>query len=196
VIIDEHFADDRKPAEDLLEFSIWNFNVVVRCHPRCVEVTAEHVAQVPGENLRVSRAEFGALWALAEHLGDQPGPDDDYLVGVVLTCRWLANQPVWSPIVRRFEMPYAPVTWREHAAMPETIDAEYLAAVSPRAVQSEIARGAAATLEWTWHGSRRPPLDISSAAASRPCQPRSSARPSSRCGARSAVRPRGCQSVS
>lgn len=67
-------------------------NVGVRCHPGCVEVTAEHVARVPGENLRVDRADFGALWALAEHLCDQPGPDDDYLVGVVLTCRWLAGR--------------------------------------------------------------------------------------------------------
>jgi hypothetical protein len=31
-----------------------------------VEVSAEAMAKVPSENLRVSRADFGALWALAE----------------------------------------------------------------------------------------------------------------------------------
>jgi hypothetical protein len=113
----------------------------------------------------VSRGEFGALWALAERLGDQPGPDNDYLVGVVLTCRWLASQPVWSKAVNRAEMPYAPVTWRRHAAMPETIDAEYLVAVSRRWARPELTHGVVATLDWTWHGSRRPPLDISRAAA-------------------------------
>jgi hypothetical protein len=130
-----------------------------------VDVTAEHVAKVPRENLRVSRADFGALWSLAEHLGGQPGTDNDYLVGVIQTCRWLANQPVWSRVVGRAEISRAPVSWQHHAAMPETIDEEYLAAVSPRAVEPEIARGVAATLEWTWHGSGRPPLDVSHAAA-------------------------------
>jgi hypothetical protein len=130
-----------------------------------VEVSAQTLATVPGENLRVSRAAFGAVWSLAERLGGRPGPDDDYLVGVVLTCRWLANQPVWSQVVGRAEMPRAPVTWRHHAAMPETIDEEYLAAVSPRAPEPEIARGVAVTLEWSWHGSRRPPLDVPNVAA-------------------------------
>jgi hypothetical protein len=120
---------------------------------------------VPDENLHVSRAKFGALWAFAEKLAGRPGPDDDYLVGVVLTCRWLASQAVWSAALKRAEMPYAPVTWRRHAAMPETIDAEYLAAVSLRAPEPEIARGVVATLDWTWHGSGRPPLDMSRAAA-------------------------------
>jgi hypothetical protein len=131
-----------------------------------VEVSAEAVAKVPGENLRQSRAEFGALWAMAEELASRPGPDNDYLVGVVLTCRWLANQPVRSPIVKRAEMPYAPVTWRRHSAMPETIGAEYLAAVSPQAPEPEIARGVVATLDWAWHGSGQPPLDVSQPAAS------------------------------
>jgi hypothetical protein len=135
------------------------------CQAAFVDVSAEAVAKVPGENLRVSRAQFGALWALAEYLGSQSGPDNDYLVGVVLTCRWLASQPVWSQAVKRAELPYAPVTWRRHAAMPETIDAEYLAAVSRRWARPELTRGVVATLDWTWHGSWRPPLDISRAAA-------------------------------
>ena len=130
-----------------------------------MEVSAETLAKVPGENLRVSRTEFGAVWAMVEEWGSQPGPDNDYLIGVLRTCRWLADQPVWSGFLGRAEMPPAPVTRREHAAMPETIDAEYLAAVSPRAPEPDVAQGVAATLEWTWHGSRRPPLEIPHAAA-------------------------------
>jgi hypothetical protein len=130
-----------------------------------MDVSAEAVAKVPAENLRVSHSEFGALWALAEYLGGQPGPDNDFLVGVVLTCRWLASQPIWSHVIRRAEMPYAPVTWRRRAAMPETIDEEYLAAVSRRWARPQLTRGVVATLDWTWHGSRRPPLDMSRADA-------------------------------
>jgi hypothetical protein len=125
-----------------------------------MEVSAETLAKVPGENLRVARAEFGAVWSAAERWGTQPGPDNDYLIGVLWTCRWLADQPVWSRVAGRAEMPVAPVTSRRHAAMPETIDAEYLAAVSPRAPEPEFARGVVATLEWTWHGSGQPPLDV------------------------------------
>jgi len=133
-----------------------------------VQVSAEALAKVPGENLRVSRAAFGALWRLAERLGSLPrsGPDDGYVVGVVLTCEWLAGQPVWSSILRHWEMPVAPLTGRRHSAMPETIDAEYLAAATTRRpLMRERARGVMATLEWTWHGSGRPPLDMSTAAA-------------------------------
>jgi hypothetical protein len=52
-------------------------------------------------------------------------------------------------VAGRAQMPAAPVTFREHAAMPETIEAEYLAA-SPRAPEPDVAQGVAATLEWTW----------------------------------------------
>jgi hypothetical protein len=130
-----------------------------------MEVSAEAVAKVPGENLRVSRADFGALWALAEHLGEQPYRRDHYLIGVVWSCRWLARQPVWVSFLHRGEMPAAPFTRRRHAAMPETIDEEYLAAATARAFERDRARGVMATLEWIWHGSGRPPLDIPTAAA-------------------------------
>jgi hypothetical protein len=133
-----------------------------------VDVSAEVVAKVPGMNLRVSRPEFGSLWAAVEDWGGRPGPDNDYLVGVVLTCRWLGAQPVWSSVVGRAEMPAAPYTGRRHPAMPETIDAEYLAAAAgqvPRpnrpVSRPDLARGAVVTLDWTWHGSRRPPFDLS-----------------------------------
>ena len=127
-------------------------------------VSAEAVAKVPGENLRVSRADFGALWELAEHLGEQPYRGDQYLIGVLWSCQWLARQPVWVSFLRRWEMPAAPLTRRRHAAMPETIDEEYLAAATAAPFERERARGVVATLEWTWHGSGRPPLDISTAA--------------------------------
>jgi hypothetical protein len=128
-------------------------------------VSAEALAKVPGENLRVTRAEFGAVWSAVEHWASQPGATDYFLIGVLRTCRWLANQPVWSRVAGRAEMPKAPVTRRQHAAMPETIEAEYLAAVSPRVPEPDVAHGVAVTLEWTWHGSRRPPVDLPHAAA-------------------------------
>jgi hypothetical protein len=131
-----------------------------------MEVSVEAVAKVPGENLRVPRADFGALWAVAERLGERPATGDKYLVGVVFTCRWLARQPVWSTIINQWEIPAAPLTRRWHSAMPETIDEEYLAAAATAPeFERERARGVMATLEWTWHGSGRPPLDMSTAAA-------------------------------
>jgi hypothetical protein len=48
-----------------------------------VHVSAEAAAKVPGENLRVPRSEFGAVWALAEHLGGQRGDGGEYLLGVI-----------------------------------------------------------------------------------------------------------------
>ena len=130
-----------------------------------MEVSAETLAKVPGENLRVSRAEFGALWALAQRAGSEPGPDTPYLIGVLWSCRWLARQPVFSRVIGRWEMPAAPLTRRAHSAMPETIEAEYLAAATAPAFLRERARGVMATLEWCWYGSGRPPLDVSAAAA-------------------------------
>jgi hypothetical protein len=137
--------------------SVWRVTLVG------VEVTAERVARVPAENLRVSRSEFGALWTLAEQLGSQPARGDHYLVGVIYTCRWLAAQSVWSPVLHRWQMPAAPLTRRRHRAMPETIEQEYLAAATAPAFTHDRARGVMVTIEWSWHGSHRPPLDLSTA---------------------------------
>jgi hypothetical protein len=132
-----------------------------------VEVSAEAVAEVPGENLHVPRTEFGAVWALAEHLGDQPGDGGDYLLGVMLTCQWLADQPVPSILPRRVaEMPRSPITRRLQRPMPETIESELLAAWARHGGRPELARGVAATLEWAWRGKGQPPLDVSPAPAS------------------------------
>jgi hypothetical protein len=131
-----------------------------------VEVSAEAVAKVPGENLRVARAEFGAVWALAEHLGGRPGDGGDYLLGVILTCEWLADQPVPSVLPGRVaEMPRSPLGRRLQRPMPETIESELLAAYGRRGERPELARGVAATLEWAWRGKGRPRLDVSKAAA-------------------------------
>lgn len=129
-----------------------------------MEVSAEAVARVPTENVRVRLGEFGALWARAEHLGERPGVDDDFLAGVILACRWLAAQPVRSTITGRAEIPSAPLTGHRQAVMPETVEAEVLAAYSRYVVNRELAKGVAATLEWAWRGSGRPPLDVGHAA--------------------------------
>jgi hypothetical protein len=127
-----------------------------------VEVSADAVAKVPGENLRVPRPEFGAVWARAEHLGSPPGDGGDYLLGVILTCEWLADQPVPSVLPNRAaEMPRTPLTRRLQRPMPETIESELLAAYARRGARPELARGVAATLEWAWRGKGRPPLDVS-----------------------------------
>jgi hypothetical protein len=131
-----------------------------------VEVTAEHVAKVPDENLRVPLGEFGAVWTRAEHLGHRPGPDDDYLIGVLRTCRWLADQPVPSILPKRVaEMPRSPLTRRLQRPMPETIESELLAACSRPGPRAQLAQGVAATLRWAWRGKGRPPLDVSQVAA-------------------------------
>jgi hypothetical protein len=133
---------------------------------KSVEVSAEAVAKVPGENLQVSQAEFGAVWALAEHLGGQSGDGGGYLLGVILTCEWLADQPVHSVLPgRAAEMPRTPLTRRLQRPMPESIESELLAAYVGRGGRPELARGVAATLEWAWRGKGQPPLDGTDAAA-------------------------------
>jgi hypothetical protein len=134
-----------------------------------VEVPAEAVAKVPGESLRVPRSEFGGVWALAEHLGNQPGDGGDYLLGVILTCEWLADQPVPSVLPNRVaEMPRSPLTRRLQRPMPETIESELLAAYARRGARPELARGVAVTLEWAWRGKGQAPLDVIHAAAASP----------------------------
>jgi hypothetical protein len=134
-----------------------------------VEVAADAAAKVPRENLRVTRAEFGALWVLVEQLASQPAPDDDFPIGVLRTCRWLAAQPVWSDASARADMPAAPFTGRPYAAMPETVEAEFVASAAAAGRcggRPELARGVVATLQWAWRGTGAPPLDLSAAATS------------------------------
>lgn len=108
---------------------------------------------VPAENLRVSRAEFGRVWARAEQVSREHGPQDFYLTGVVWAFRWIARQPLESPVTRK------PLR-----AMPETMDSEYLAALADarstklHPMRVDIARGTAAVLAWVGHGGPEPRL--------------------------------------
>lgn len=90
-----------------------------------VEVSAADVERVPAENLRVSRAEVAAVWRAAEQLGGER-PADWYIAGVVMTCEWLARATV-RPASGQWYVARSPVTERQVYAMPETIEAEYLA---------------------------------------------------------------------
>lgn len=130
-----------------------------------VEVTAELVARVPAKHLRVPRAEFGAVWSLAERLAGGPGRAHGYVIGVARTCRWFADQPVPSSAPGgRWEQPRTPFTHRLEPVMPETVEDEYLAAATAPRAKREWARGVIATLDWAWRRGERPPLDVSQAA--------------------------------
>lgn len=138
-----------------------------------MDVSTDLVGKVPATNLRVSRAQFGALWATAEtqleHV--ERGPEADFTLGIVLTCRWLSRQPYWLEHFKQWEVPRTPLFGRELMAMPETIEVEYLAAARAQvrfrgrpSGTAERARGIVATLDWTWRGSGQPPLEIPPAA--------------------------------
>jgi hypothetical protein len=135
-----------------------------------MDVTAEHVARVPAQNLRVARERFGDVWARAEAALSGPGPDDHYLWGVVCTCRWLAGTAVPTPwTASGWESPESPVRDLRVSAHPEVIEEEYASAVRYRrsrvpAVAGK-ARGTLATLEWAWHSSGPSPLDVVGLAA-------------------------------
>src|SRR5262249_18005153 len=149
-----HFGRPRRLARPLLAtpeassspspgpVSVWRVTLLY------VQGSAEAVAQGPGENIRVARAEFGVVWVLAQQVATPPGPDDDYVIGVLRACRWLADQPVPSILRDRVaEMPRTPLTRRLQRPMPETIDAELLAAYTRPGPRRDLARGVAATLE-------------------------------------------------
>lgn len=127
-------------------------------------VTAEQIESVPAENIHVSREDFGRVWAYADHLGTLRDTGL-YEIGVLFACEWIAAQPVWSQVSRRWEFPASPVTERHYRAMPETIDAEHLAAARASALgrtgeRAELASGVAALLGWAWARAGRPPLDL------------------------------------
>jgi hypothetical protein len=128
-----------------------------------VQVSAEMVAMVPAANIVVSRAQFGAVWAASEQQAAASN-SDGFLVGLALTCRWLAAQPVWSLTVQREELPRSPASGQNLAASPETIEPEYRDATAlaqsadatPEA--RDLARGVAAMLSWACHGAGAPPI--------------------------------------
>jgi hypothetical protein len=97
---------------------------------------------------------------------------DRYIVGVVITCRWLAGADV--PGLRgRIQPAWAPITGKTAAAHEELIEAETQTADQWLADYPNGMRGKpgwlesiAATLDWAWRGSGTPPLDILHADAS------------------------------
>ena len=122
---------------------------------------------VPVGNLRVPRAEFGALWVEAERLNaEQAGrlDPDWYPAAVAVTCEWLAGAVVEDSMGRR-ELAPAPVTRRRVRAYEELIEAEYLAAEQldvhrPDLVEHQPGwcEGIRATLRWAWRHEGPPPL--------------------------------------
>lgn len=110
--------------------------------------------KVPTRNLgRMSLAEFGRVWAAAERAATDRGPWDYYLAGVVMTLRWVAGKEITSPVTRA-------ARW----VMPESVDAEYMAAIraarNPRLhpMRNDIARGVVAVLGWLYHQQPEPAL--------------------------------------
>lgn len=126
-----------------------------------MDVTVDRVARAQARRLQVPRDVFHRFWAKVERLASV---EDDQLLGVLLTCRWLAgpeaarNAPAArSPFRRRLVLPE-----------PEEIEAEYVAAVAYAAGKhgEDGGRpgepwGVAKTLEWLWRGSWPiPPVEI------------------------------------
>ena len=135
-----------------------------------VEVTAEHIAEVPAGNLRVPREEFAAVWVRAETLHDQRTArqiSDWYSAGVVATCRWLARATI-CPATGPSHPARSPITGHTEAHQ-SLIEAEYIEAARWALCQPQPTwleqrpgwiEGIEATLLWAWHHHRDPPLEI------------------------------------
>ncbi|MFB9384472.1 hypothetical protein ACFFTK_15140 [Pseudonocardia petroleophila] len=134
-----------------------------------MRVTEADIARIPAGNLRVSRAEFVALWIAAEQLCDEQGGrgvTDWYAAGVAATCEWLAAA-VFRPATGPQQDAVSPVTGRSARAYEELIEAECVAAerMLARHPQPPTMRrrpgwvpGITATLRWAWLASGRAPL--------------------------------------
>lgn len=142
------------------------------CHPAHV-VTEEQIARIPVGNLRVSHAEFAAVWASAERQSRKhaaEGGTDWYAGAVALTCRWLAGAAYVSP-QGAAEAARSPITFSAAAANEELIEREFQAAEllqtrDPRlaAARPGWCEGIQATLRWAWRRRGPAPLDIPGAA--------------------------------
>jgi hypothetical protein len=138
---------------------------------KCMEVTAQHVEDIPRGNLQVPRSEFVALWRVTEHL-TVTNPADWYVAGVAMTCRWLACAAVPS-VLGGWKLAWAPVTQRTGLAHEELIASELVAAEmsalrNPGGVEGRPGwlEGIVATLQWVWAGSPAPPLELPSTSVS------------------------------
>ncbi len=141
------------------------------CHPRRVELTTADLDKIRAENLHVPRADFVRLWsAIQAHQDGQlvRGIPDWYGEGVRAACRWLARATVRP--ARMWLRAICPGTHNRtlgNKAYPELIEAECLAAdlllmrrPVPRWLSERPgwAESVAATLDWTWRYSGRPPV--------------------------------------
>ena len=132
-----------------------------------MEVTAAVLARIPTGNLRVPRAEFAAVWEVAERRDreqDGRGVTDWYAAGGAVTCRWIATAAVTDRMGRRAAA-LAPVSQYAHLAYEELIEAEYQAAELLDLRWPELLTGRPgwceairATLRWAWRHSGPPPL--------------------------------------
>ena len=140
-----------------------------------MELTGRDFDRIPRENLRVPVREFARLWLTAERRGDAlaaEGRGDWYLVGVQVTCRWLACSFVTFnyPTGEVRERAQAPITRTTKKAHEELVAAE--AEAAERAVargglrdRPGFAEGALATLWWAWRRSGVPPIEAEQAQA-------------------------------
>ncbi len=129
-----------------------------------VEVSAADIARVPPGNIRVSRADFAAVWTAAERYVSH----DWYALGVALTCRWVAHSR--GTTLNGVTGPArAPVTERTRLAYEELIEVEYRAAEKLNARRPRPAwlvkrpgwiEGVCATLRWAWACTGPPPLPL------------------------------------
>jgi hypothetical protein len=122
--------------------------------------------RVPARNLgRVPREVFGRVWVDAEQRNAAGGPADYYLVGVVRTLRWLAQETVQTPVTRE-----------TNSVLPEICVTEYMAALaaarSTRLHRSRVgvARGTVAVLGWLYHSQPEPAYSSTSAYESTPAR--------------------------
>jgi hypothetical protein len=134
-----------------------------------MEITAQHIEQIPRGNLRVPRAEFAAVWIATERMLDNARAQnraDWYAAGVAITSRWIATSNYWS-ILKRWEPAYAPISTRHTTAHEELIEdecavAEQWAARHPAGMNGRpgYLEAVLATLRWVWRGSGVPPIDV------------------------------------
>ena len=139
-----------------------------------MRVTEADIARIPVGNVRVPRAEFGAVWAAAE---DRTRPRDEgmsgwFTAGVAVTCRWLAGAVVES-VPGRWCLAMSPVGKREVRAYEGLVEAEFLAAERLTDRRPDLiehrpgwCEGIAATLRWAWRHDGPPPLPSALSAVS------------------------------
>ncbi|MEV4260566.1 hypothetical protein [Kribbella sp. NPDC049584] len=140
-----------------------------------MELTARDFERIPRGNLHVPVREFARLWWTAERRGDAEEaaglPEDSFLTGVQVTCRWLANAivTVQRPGGSVRQWAHAPITDTSENAYEELVEVETQAAERAVAVsapgQPGFEDGALATLAWAWRRSGVPPIEVEQTSA-------------------------------